>query len=82
MTVLKAHQERQEAEKDEWGDAYEDDGWIFAKENGTPISPDWFTRETKQACKGAGVPVMMPHGFRHLAASLLPRGQRPYQSRQ
>jgi hypothetical protein len=37
--VLLGHQLRQQMERAEWGEAYEDHDQVFARENGAPLTP-------------------------------------------
>lgn len=77
IAVLEAWRAHQEDERELWGAAWEDGGWVFTRENGTPINPDYLTRRTKEACREADVPVITPHDFRHLVGTLLMEGSVP-----
>lgn len=68
--VLLSQQIRQQAERDEWGEAYRDHGLVFAREDGTPLSPDTITKRFKELCGEAGVRPVRLHDLRHGAASL------------
>jgi len=73
-------QTRQEAERAEWRDAYQEFGLVFAREDGRPIAPEMltkgFTRLVKrfnaaQETPLTRVPVIRLHDLRHAQASLM-----------
>jgi len=70
LEALRAHRVRQSAERLAWGEAYEDNDLVFAREDGSPIRPDYVSRRFKQLAKEAGLPVIRLHDGRHSAASL------------
>lgn len=53
-----------------WGDAYEDEDLVFAKENGTPLHPDSFSDAFFRHAKAAGLPRIRFHDLRHTHATL------------
>lgn len=69
---LKAHRERQGAERllagEEWRDR---DGLVFTTPFGTPVDPRNFSRSVSQLCVGAGLGHWATHELRHSCASLL-----------
>jgi len=71
VALLKAHKARQAAEQLAAGEAYEDEGWLFADELGKPYYPSslsvWFEEERAKA----KLPKIPLHGTRHTAASLM-----------
>ena len=58
-------------ERAEWGSAYEDQGLVFARENGTPIRPEHVVKRFGPLCRAAGVPKITIHDLRHTAATLM-----------
>jgi len=70
VAALKAHRSRQNSERLAWGKAYQDDDLVFAREDGTPIRPDYVTEHFKRLAGDAGLPVIRLHDGRHTAASL------------
>jgi integrase len=68
--VLLGHQPRQQIERADWGDAYEDQDLVFARENGAPIHPEFATRHFQYLARKAGLPPIRLHDLRHGSASL------------
>lgn len=62
---------RQDQDRAAWGEAFCGGGWMFTREDGSPIRPDTFTKVFRRACREAGVPELTPHRLRHLAATVL-----------
>lgn len=63
--------ERQQTERDAWGEAYEDDGLVFCRENGAPLRPEYVLRRFHELSDQAGLPRCRIHDLRHLAATLM-----------
>lgn len=61
----------QQAEREQWGDAYEDDDLVFARENGAPMRPESVLKRFHQLSDDAGLPRVRLHDLRHLAATLM-----------
>jgi integrase len=75
---LKAHRRRQAQEKLLMGEAYQDSGLVFCKEDGTPLDPREFTKRFQRHLEKAGLPKVRLHDLRHTHASLLlARGVHP-----
>jgi integrase len=70
LGVLLEHRLRQDSERAEWGSAYLDDGLVFAKDGGEPLSPEYVTKTFTRLAAAAGVPHVRLHDLRHGAASL------------
>lgn len=58
LAALDVWKLRQDIERDEWGDAYEANGYVFTMEDGRPVDPSYLTRlfdklraETEQALR-------------------------------
>lgn len=62
---------RQEIERAQWGTAYEDDGLVFARENGAPLRPEYVLKRFRALTAEAGLPRVRLHDLRHLAATLM-----------
>lgn len=71
VTILRAWQKRQMAERLAAGSSYVESGYVFTNEIGEPIRPDSITYAFEQAAKRAAVPVLSPHALRHTCATLL-----------
>ncbi len=72
VTALRAHRERQDADRATAGNLWDNKhGLVFTRTDGHPIDPaaDW--REWKTLAKAAGVAAARLHDARHTAASLL-----------
>jgi len=75
---LKAHKKRQAQEKLLLGEAYQNNGLVFCKEDGTPLDPREFTKRFQRHLEKAGLPKVRLHDLRHTHASLLlARGVHP-----
>jgi hypothetical protein len=61
IAVLRAHRARQDAERLRLGRAYRDDGLVFAKEDGSPLHPEYVSRHLRVLIKRAGVPAITFH---------------------
>lgn len=61
----------QAAERDAWGDAWTDSGYVFTYESGESLKPPYLTRQFERLRERAGLPKMTLHGLRHEHASLL-----------
>lgn len=67
----------QEAERAEWGEAWVGTGYVFTKENGAPLLPQYATRLFDKIRLEAKLPKMTFHGQRHQAISLMLSGGVP-----
>lgn len=68
--LLSTHRKRQQTERWEWGELYQDNDLVFAREDGSPIPPDRVTNRFKAIAAAAGLPVIRLHDGRHTAATL------------
>lgn len=71
VAALMRQAARQQLERAEWGGAYEDDGLVFARENGAPLRPEWVLKRFRELSDAAGLPRSRIHDLRHLAATLM-----------
>ena len=62
---------KQEEDKALYGNCYHDNGFVCAKEDGTPIHPAYLTRRFKRIAQKNGLPVIRLHDLRHSAATNL-----------
>jgi integrase len=70
VTAGKAHRKQRARERLAAGEAWEDSGRLFTREDGTPLYPEQVTRTFKYLAKAAGLPVIRFHSARHTAATL------------
>lgn len=75
--VLAVQRIRQDMEKELAGSAYQDDGRVFAREDGTPIRPEKALDTFHAMTDVYGLPRSRVHDLRHLAASLMIAGGVP-----
>ena len=70
VAILRRHQEAQEIELVAWGDAWNESGLVFTREDGRPLRPEYATRHFQALSQDAGLPVIRLHDLRHSNASL------------
>ena len=70
VAVLRRHRDRQEAERRAWGPAWQDSGYVFTREDGTALRPEYVTRHFADLRRRAGLPPIRLHDLRHTNASL------------
>jgi integrase len=68
--ALRAHRGRQLQERLAWGPDYQEAGFVFCREDGTPVRPDSFSRRFQTLARTAGLPVIRVHDVRHTYASI------------
>jgi integrase len=68
---LKSHRRRQAQERLLLGEAYQDSGMVFCKEDGSPLDPREFTKRFQRYLTNAGLPKVRLHDLRHTHATLL-----------
>jgi integrase len=66
----RAHRARRSRERLAAGEAWQDSGRLFTREDGAPLYPEQVTRTFKFLAKAAGLPVIRFHSTRHTAATL------------
>jgi integrase len=64
------HREQQAAERQEWGPAWHETGYVFTYADGRVLQPENVTRRFQAHARRAGLPVIRFHGLRHTSASL------------
>ncbi len=62
---------QQAADWSEWGDAYEDSGLVFTRENGAPLDPDGTSARWNRHVRASGLVRITIHEARHTHATLL-----------
>ena len=71
VALLETHRKEQEVERVAAGDRWKDEGWVFAKANGTALAPGTDYHEWKRLLKSAGVRDGRLHDARHTASTVL-----------
>ena len=78
VRVLEEHRRRQVEMQQTMGEMFRDRGWVFADEQGDPISPKRLYDTVKRYGKRVGHPEMTVRSLRHFHASLmLQNGENP-----
>lgn len=71
VAAFERQRRRQDADQVEWGEAYQGLGLVFARENGTPLRPEYVLARFLVLTEAAGLPRVRLHDLRHLAATLM-----------
>jgi integrase len=69
VALLRTHRARQLEERLAWGPAWQDNGLVFCREDGSLIRPDTVTTAFKALAAAAGLPELTLHGLRHSYAT-------------
>jgi integrase len=69
-TALKTWRARQAEERLAYGPAWDSRGFMFTREDGVPLHPDWFSRTFDRDVRDAGLPRLRVHDLRHTWATL------------
>lgn len=70
-SVLLKRKEEQERDKEEVGEFYKDNDYVFTWKDGTLFRPDYVTRGFERVLIRNKIPVMRFHDLRHSTASIL-----------
>lgn len=71
MELLAEYHRWYKEEKFRWGDKWEDNDYLFPRENGAPMFPGYVCNWLTEFSKRHGLPHINPHAFRHTQASML-----------
>lgn len=71
VSVLRAHRERQLFEQRSWGESWQDSGYVFVREDGSPYHPESISQRFDRLCGRAEVRRIRLHDLRHTAATLM-----------
>jgi integrase len=71
LTGLKEWQTEQDAQREAWGSAYHDQGYVFTREDGRPYHPDHLTKVVGRLMRRAGIADARLHSLRHFYAAVL-----------
>lgn len=69
--ALIAWQFQQAEERAAWGEAWQDSGYVFTREDGTPVRPAWISQTFERIVTRSGLPHSPFHGLRHVHASIM-----------
>jgi integrase len=69
VEVLRDHAVGQGAQRVLAGDVWKDEGWVFTREDGSPIHPERITRTFTSLSARLGLPPIRLHDLRHGYAS-------------
>lgn len=70
-SYLLSLKEKQEEDKQWYGNCYNDNDWVCKDEDGTPITPTALSHRYNKLLKTTGLPHIRFHDLRHSCASLL-----------
>jgi integrase len=70
ITELRDHKARQEKERAKWGEAWQDTGKVFTKENGSWLHPGTVSETFRRILATTGLPPITLRDLRHVAATL------------
>ena len=70
VKMLRSHRAAQLQERLAWGEAWTDSGYVFTREDGTPLHPDTASSRFETLVTAAGVPPIRFHDLRHTHATL------------
>lgn len=73
VAALRRHLAAQREERFAWGPAYQDEGLVFCRENGTPLHPNVVTHVFVRLAAEAGLPRIRLHDIRHSAVTAMLR---------
>jgi integrase len=71
MALFRTHKRKQDVEREIARQLWHDEGWVFAKPNGRPLSPNTDYHEWKALLAEAGLRDARLHDARHTAATVL-----------
>ena len=70
LEALKAHAARQADEQHEWDEAWSETGYVFTREDGSPLEPHAVSKSFHALARGAALPRIRLHDLRHSYATL------------
>lgn len=72
VTAIRAHRRRQLEERMKWGEAWDDTGLVFTREDGTALHPQTVTWHLRRLVKAANKVIVKEHGDKEGAPALVP----------
>ncbi|MEU9101839.1 hypothetical protein [Streptomyces sp. NPDC048361] len=70
MAVLRAHRQRQNAEREKWGDAWKETGKVFTQEDGSWLQPETASATFRRILATTDLPPITLRDRRHVAATI------------
>jgi len=70
VEALRTHRAEQATERLAWGQAWQDTGLVFTREDGAQLHPEYVSRHFGRLTVAAGLPPIRLHDLRHTSASL------------
>ncbi len=70
VAALRAHRRRQLEERLSWGEPWSDTGYVFTKEDGVPLHPEYLSTAFERHVRRAGLRMIRLHDTRHTCATL------------
>lgn len=70
IDVLREECGRRAEDREAWGAGHDDQGLVFAREDGSPIHPDALTKAFDKEVERSGLPRIRLHDLRHTHASI------------
>lgn len=70
VATVRAHRRRQLEERMAWGEAWEETGYVFTRQDGRPLYPEYFSTAFERHVRKLGARRIRLHDTRHTCASL------------
>jgi integrase len=70
VAALRRHRTGQLEERFACAEAWQDTGYVFTSEDGSPLRPDWLTAQFDELARAAALPRIRFHDLRHSFATL------------
>ena len=77
VAQLRAHRDRQQTDREEWGADYQDGDLVFCREDGSPLHPDTFSQSFERTIAKTELPRIRLHDLRHTHATIALRAGVP-----
>lgn len=74
VAVLRAHRAQQNRERLQWGEAWQDTGKVFTREDGSWLHPEMASNAFRSICATTDLPPINFRDLRHVAATLIHAG--------
>jgi len=71
IAAFRSWRQTQDAERELWANQWRGDLWVFTREDGAPLLPQFVTKRFEYLVDRAQLPPMTFHGLRHQHASLM-----------